>query len=75
MSLDTKCDKAHFVVENSGNLNDTQQQVDRIVSLLKASRHHWKLRIVTGLVCSGLVSLVVWLGTRYVLSQNKSESR
>ncbi|RZF38009.1 hypothetical protein LSTR_LSTR006408 [Laodelphax striatellus] len=75
MSLDTKCDKAHFVVENSGNLNDTQEQVDRIVSLLKASRHHWKLRIFTGLVCSGLVSLVVWLGTRYVLSQNKSESR
>lgn len=64
MSLNTKCERAHFVIENSGSMDDTREQVIRIVSILKSSRHHWKLRIIAGIFCSGIVSLVVWFGTR-----------
>jgi dephospho-CoA kinase len=27
MSLDSKCSRAHFVIENSGNFQDTRDQV------------------------------------------------
>lgn len=69
MPLESKCDKANFVIENSGNLEDTRTQVARIVAQLKSSRQHWKLRIIAGLLCSGVISLLFWLGTRYF--QNK----
>ncbi|XP_075213208.1 dephospho-CoA kinase [Lycorma delicatula] len=76
MSLNTKCEQAHFVIENSGSLDDTREQVVRVVSILKSSRHQWKLRLIAGLFCSGIVSLVVWLGTRsYFHNKIASNSR
>ncbi|KAL1116653.1 hypothetical protein AAG570_005125 [Ranatra chinensis] len=65
MSLDEKCKRASFVVENSGNLEDTREQVAKVVSVLKACRYHWRIRLFAGLFCSGLVSLVVWLGVKF----------
>lgn len=73
MSLDTKCEKANFVIENSGNIEDTREQVARIAATLKSSRHHWKLRLIAGLFCSSVVSLLFWLGTK--LYQNRITSR
>lgn len=65
MSLNAKCERAHFVIENSGSLDDTREQVQKIVCILKSSGHHWKLRIIAGLFCSGIVSLVVWFAAKY----------
>ncbi|XP_054271876.1 dephospho-CoA kinase domain-containing protein-like [Macrosteles quadrilineatus] len=64
MALDQKCERAHYVIENSGSVDDTREQVTRIVAALKCSRHHWRLRIIAGLFCSGVVSFIIWLGTR-----------
>ncbi|XP_063223906.1 dephospho-CoA kinase [Bacillus rossius redtenbacheri] len=64
MPLETKCERAHFVVENSGTVDDTRQQVVRIISLLRSSRAHWKLRALSGLCCAGLACALVFLGVR-----------
>ncbi|XP_046670480.1 dephospho-CoA kinase domain-containing protein [Homalodisca vitripennis] len=65
MGLDLKCSKAHYVIENSGSIEDTRDQVTKVVAALKSSNHHWKLRLIAGLFCSGVVSLLIWLGTKF----------
>uniref|UniRef100_A0A1B6EDM8 Dephospho-CoA kinase domain-containing protein n=1 Tax=Clastoptera arizonana TaxID=38151 RepID=A0A1B6EDM8_9HEMI len=69
MPLDYKCEKANFIIENSGAIDDTREQVARIAATLKSSRHHWKLRLIAGLFCSSIVSLLFWLGARFVHSR------
>lgn len=62
MSLDEKCAKADFVVENSGSAADTREQVLRIIDNLRASKHHWKIRIIVGLLSAGFLSIISLLG-------------
>lgn len=64
MPLDSKCEKAHYVIENSGGIDDTRDQVTRIVAALKSSNHHWKVRLFAGLFCSSILSFIIWLGTK-----------
>ncbi|KAK7788302.1 hypothetical protein R5R35_010796 [Gryllus longicercus] len=64
MPLESKCEKAHFVVENSGTVEDTRQQVIKIISILRGYRAHWKLRVFAALCCTGIVSLLIWIGFR-----------
>ncbi|PSN33962.1 Dephospho-CoA kinase domain-containing protein [Blattella germanica] len=71
MSLERKCEQAHFVIENSGSMTDTREQVMRILSVLRSYRAHWKLRAIAGLCCTGLVSLILWLGYRFLYSQRR----
>lgn len=72
MPLDIKCEKAHFVIENSGSIEDTRDQVTRIVAALKSSKQHWKLKLIAGLFCSSVVSFLVWLGTKLYQSRISS---
>lgn len=62
MSLDAKCEKADFVVENSGSVSDTRNQVLRIIDTLRASNHHWKIRVIVGLLSTGFLSILTLLG-------------
>lgn len=62
MSLESKCEKADFVVENSANFEDTREQVSRIIVSLRSSKHHWKIRLIVGLLSSGFLSFLTLLG-------------
>lgn len=62
MSLESKCEKADFVVENSGNFNDTREQVTRIIEDLRKSKHHWKIRLIVGLLSTGFLSILTLIG-------------
>lgn len=61
MPLELKCEQSHFVIENSGNLQDTQEQFDKIVSILLDSNHHWKIRGVILAAAAVLFSGLAWL--------------
>lgn len=75
MPLESKCEKAHFVVENSGTVEDTRQQVIKIISILRGYRAHWKLRVIAALCCTGIVSLLLWIGCRVYFNQNSAITR
>lgn len=62
MSLESKCEKADFVVENSGSSSDTREQVVRIIETLRASKHHWKVRLIVGLLSTGFLSILTLIG-------------
>ncbi|XP_067005516.2 dephospho-CoA kinase domain-containing protein [Anabrus simplex] len=75
MPLESKCEKAHFVVENSGTVEDTREQVLRILSILRTYRVHWKIRAIAGICCTGILSLLIWLGTKYWFSSQPAITR
>ena len=61
MSLDEKCARAHYVIDNSGDPESTLDQVVQIVDELQSSWTHWKYRaiIATGIViAAGSVTLL-----------------
>jgi len=57
MSLDKKSEKADFVLENSGNLQDLKQQVLEVHQKLNQSTLHWKIRLGIGIALGGLVGM------------------
>ena len=68
MPLREKCSKADYVIENSGNLEDTREQVLRIYKELRSSKAHWKIRLVVGILglCGGgLLTALFWLVRRW----------
>ncbi|XP_023713600.1 dephospho-CoA kinase domain-containing protein [Cryptotermes secundus] len=75
MSLERKCEQAHFVVENSGTIQDTREQVLQILYILRSYKAHWKLRAVAGLCCTGLVSFLIWIGFKFLYSQQSAVPR
>lgn len=64
MSLEKKAEMANFVIENSGSERDTREQTIKVINVLKASRHHWKLRFLVGFCCTVLLAGVYWLKNR-----------
>ena len=58
MSLDKKSEKADFILENSGNLDDLKQQVAEIYQKLSESTFHWKIRLGIGIAFGGLVGIL-----------------
>jgi dephospho-CoA kinase len=61
MNMDEKAAMAQFVIENSGSLQDTQEQVARIHTNLSKSFFHWRVRLYLGVAVGGLVGLVYFL--------------
>ena len=57
MSLDKKSEKADFVLENSGNLQDLKQQVLEVHQKLNQSTLHWKIRLGIGIALGSLVGM------------------
>ena len=58
MSLDQKSEKADYVLENSGNLQDLKHQVKEIHQRLSQSNFHWKIRLGIGIALGGLVGML-----------------
>ena len=58
MSLDKKSEKADYVLENSGNLQDLKQQVMEIHQKLNQSKFHWKIRLGIGIALGGLMGVI-----------------
>lgn len=48
MSIQLKCQLADYVIDNNKSLDDTKNQVKRIVLELRKSKAHWKTRIILG---------------------------
>jgi len=74
MPLRDKCAKADFVIENSGNLEDTREQVVKIYNELRQSRTHLKFRAMVGflgLCTGGILGVVIWLFRKWFLLGNR----
>merc|ERR1719431_2492229 len=48
MNMDKKASMAQYVIENSGSMHDTNEQVKRIHASLSKSFFHWKVRLLLG---------------------------
>lgn len=64
MNLEQKAQMAQFVIENSGSLADTTDQVSRIHYNLSRSYFHWKVRLLVGVTFGGLVGLVFYVSKK-----------
>ncbi|UYV76574.1 hypothetical protein LAZ67_14001221 [Cordylochernes scorpioides] len=60
LPLEEKVRRADLVVDNSGGLEDTASQVNKLLLHLGASRHHWWLRAALASVLGGSLALVTW---------------
>lgn len=58
MSLDKKSERADYVLENSGNLQDLKHQVTEIHQKLTKSTLHWKIRLGLGIALGGLMGVL-----------------
>lgn len=63
MPMDKKCEKSHFVIDNSGYADITILETEKILKSLNASRQHWKIRAFMFIALSGFLSLLLWLDT------------
>jgi len=61
MPLEQKSTMAQFVIENSGSLEDTRQQVSRIHKRLASSYFHWKIRLFVGAALGGFVGAIYFV--------------
>lgn len=61
LALSTKRQHAHFVVENSGSRLETAEQVRRVLSVLRLSRAHWRMRGSMLLLLAGCATLALWI--------------
>lgn len=65
MSLEEKCSKAQYVIENSGTLQDARQQVNWIHDELNASNAYLKYRIpavtILAVLTGGISLMVTWI--------------
>merc|ERR1719348_2063182 len=57
MNLDKKAAMAQYVIENSGSIRDTEEQVSRIHYSLSKSFFHWKIRLLFGAAIGGVAGL------------------
>lgn len=67
MPLTKKCDRSHFVIENSGTLRDTEDEAQKIVNLMLESNHHWKLRGILLGTAALMLSGIAW----FINARNK----
>jgi len=66
MNMDKKASMAQYVIENSGSMHDTIDQVSRIHNSLSKSFFHWKVRIFVGAALGGLVGLLYFISKKVI---------
>jgi len=69
MNMDKKAAMAQFVIENSGSLQDTHEQVLRIHGNLSKSFFHWKVRLLLGAAIGGLFGIAYLVSKKIVEMQ------
>jgi len=55
MPLEKKCEQSHFVIDNSGSIEETEKAAMSILHLMNDSKHHWRNRLT-------LIGIVFALG-------------
>ena len=63
MSLDEKCQRADYVIDNSSSFEETISQVNKIIVDLKNLKFHYKIRIIIA-----FVFLILLFGIYYLFS-------
>lgn len=58
MDLSKKCEKSHFVIDNSGSLEEMRAQVVQVLNYIQSSNHHLVVRLYL-LIFVGLLFLVI----------------
>jgi len=66
MNMDQKASMAQYVIENSGSMQDTVEQVSRIHSNLSKSFFHWKVRLFVGAAIGGIFGLVYLISKKVI---------
>lgn len=61
MPLERKCEQSHFVIENSGSVQDAEEQFFKILAVLQESNQHWKIRGIILATTALLFSGIAWL--------------
>lgn len=61
MPLEKKCERSNFIIENSSNSIDTEEQTLKILEILLESNHHWKIRGIILATTAVVVSGIAWL--------------
>lgn len=74
MPLEEKEERAQFVIENSGSLNDSLETVREIHAQLSSSNFHWKIRFVFGAAVGTLAGLVYFVAKNVFSSGVKAPS-
>lgn len=66
MPIEKKCELSHFVIENSSNTTDLEEQTLKILDVLLESNHHWRIRGYLLATAAVFLSGVAWcLNQRY----------
>ncbi|KAE8742140.1 hypothetical protein FOCC_FOCC012347 [Frankliniella occidentalis] len=61
MPLEEKCEKAHYVIDNTNELEETRKQAQRIVGILNESWEHWRIRLYIAVLALVVFSpLLYW---------------
>lgn len=61
MPLEKKCSLSDFVIENSGNNVDAEEQTLKILEVLLESNHHWRIRGIILATAAVVLSGFAWL--------------
>lgn len=60
MPIEKKCELSHFVIENSSNPADLEEQTLKILDVLLESNHHWRIRGYILATAAVFLSGVAW---------------
>lgn len=61
MPLEEKCEQSHFVIENSSNQSDAEDQTLKILEVLLESNQHWRIRGYILATATVFLSGFAWL--------------
>lgn len=61
LPLEKKCEMSDFVVDNSSNISDTEEQTLKVLEVLLESNHHWRIRGYIVATAAVFLSGVAWL--------------
>jgi len=67
MSLEEKCSKSHFVIDNSATRGETRKQVEEILKYVRSSKQHVRVKIyflLAALVAVTLLTLIFYMMLR-----------
>ncbi|XP_034255591.1 dephospho-CoA kinase domain-containing protein isoform X2 [Thrips palmi] len=52
MPLEVKCEKAHYIIDNTSDIENTRVQAKRVIGILNDSWEHWRIRLYIGVLAA-----------------------
>ena len=65
MLMSEKCKRSTYIIDNSGTIEMTEQQVTSIYRIFQKSRAHWRVRTVLSIVATVVLAFVYLLWWTY----------